>query len=504
MTNTVQQVSVSPLTGMSYQLPRSESDKEGIDSFISKHPDKPVVVIQGLGFVGAVMSLVCANSIQEDYAVLGVDIAAVDTYWKIASINEGTFPVVASDPKISQFYQQARAKGNLYATFDPYAYSIADVIIVDVNLDVEKQTDTGGDLKGYSVELGPFESAIEAIGKHCRDDVLVLVETTVPPGTCERLVRPTLERCLSTRDLSTERLRIGHSYERVMPGPDYIDSIQSFYRVYSGVDDASADATEAFLRTIIRTDEYPLTRLGSTNASEMAKVLENSYRAMNIAFVVEWSRFAEEAGVDLYEVVSTIRLRPTHSNLMYPGLGVGGYCLTKDPLLASWARRDVDPNAPGLQLSEAGVIINDKMPRNAFEFLKREYEDRLAGRRVLLLGVSYRSDIGDTRYSPVGLLYDLLLEDGCTVDLHDPHVSFWEEKNIEIGKDYDTLFEQEPRIVIICTTHSEYKKNEGLIRRIRNLEEAFVLDTVGVLTNEEIDLLSTQHKVRVVGRGDIP
>ena len=101
----------------------------------------------------------------------------------------------------------------------------------------------------------------------------------------------------------------------------------------------ATQAVQAFLETIIDTSSCELTRLEHTNASEMAKVLENAYRATNIAFAVEWSRFAEEAGVDLYEIVNAIRVRKTHSNLMYPNIGVGGYCLTKDPLLASWARK---------------------------------------------------------------------------------------------------------------------------------------------------------------------
>ncbi|MBL0337315.1 MAG: hypothetical protein IPP73_18905 [Chitinophagaceae bacterium] len=150
-----------------------------------------------------------------------------------------------------------------------------------------------------------------------------------------------MEECLSKRGLSIDELKVGHSYERVMPGPKYIDSIQNFYRVFAGTDETSALAVETFLKTVIRTDEYPLTRLGNTNATEMAKVLENSFRAMNIAFMVEWSRFAEEAGVDIYEVVNAIRLRPTHKNIMLPGLGVGGYCLTKDPLLAGWAKMNL-------------------------------------------------------------------------------------------------------------------------------------------------------------------
>ena len=94
-----------------------------------------------------------------------------------------------------------------------------------------------------------------------------------------------------------------------------------------------------FLNTIINTSHARLTRLESTTASEMAKVLENSYRATNIAFAVEWSRFAEEAGVNLWTIVRAIRERSTHANLMFPNIGVGGYCLTKDPLLASWSRK---------------------------------------------------------------------------------------------------------------------------------------------------------------------
>ena len=92
-----------------------------------------------------------------------------------------------------------------------------------------------------------------------------------------------------------------------MPGPEYINSIKNFYRVYAGVDEKSADAVERFLKTIISTDEYPLTRLKNTESTEMAKVLENSYRAMNISFMVEWSRFAERAGVNLYSVVDAIQ-----------------------------------------------------------------------------------------------------------------------------------------------------------------------------------------------------
>jgi UDP-N-acetyl-D-glucosamine dehydrogenase len=497
------QESISPLTGKPYTIPETIDDKAGIESFCALHPGKKVVVVQGLGFVGSVMSLVVANALTEEYAVIGIDLPTPFSYWKIQSINEGAFPVIADDPKIEQFYQKARQKNNLYATCDPYAYSKADIVIVDINLDVKKQSNNNGHLEDYSVDLSPFKKAITAIGTSCKPDVLVLIETTVPPGASQKIVRPILEECLKERNLPTDKIKVGHSYERVMPGPKYVDSIQNFYRVYAGTDEASADATEAFLRTVISTDEYPLTRLGNTQATEMAKVLENSYRAMNIAFMVEWSRFAEEAGVNIYEVVNAIRMRPTHKNLMLPGLGVGGYCLTKDPLLASWARMNLFGSEEALEQSETGVHINDQMPVFAFQYLQSQYKSSLEGKKVLLLGVSYLNDVGDTRFTPVQGIYEQLIGAGCEVTLHDPHVMYWEEKRTRVNNNLDELLKQSYDLVIITTGHKDYRNNPTLINTLSDQPPAFVYDTIGILTDEEINKLKSKHIVKVIGRGDL-
>lgn len=309
-------VSVNALTQETYQIPVNLDDSASIENFLSRNKGKKVVVVQGLGFVGAVMALVCANAKSEEYAVIGVDLASEDAYWKIKSINDGLFPLIADDPKIAEFFNRAIKKGNLFATYDPVAFKYADVIIVDINLDVQKESSEDATLKDFDVNLNGFKSAIKSIGSNCREDVLVLVETTVPPGTCEKVVKPIIEEELSNRGFDVDNYRLGHSYERVMPGPEYIDSIREFPRVYSGCSEVSADAVEVFLETIIDTSVCDLTRLEHTNATEMAKVLENSYRAMNISFAVEWSRFAEEASVDLYAMVNAIRVRKTHSNLM--------------------------------------------------------------------------------------------------------------------------------------------------------------------------------------------
>jgi nucleotide sugar dehydrogenase len=496
--------SISLINGKKYIIPSLLDDKKHIDAFLNNHIGKKVIVVQGLGFVGAVMSLVCANALNEEYAVIGVDLPNSQNFWKIKSLNEGIFPLIASDPKIQQFFDISKKKKNFYATHDPYAYSRADVIIVDINLDVQKDTKFNGDLNSFDVDLSNFKKAIEAIGNNCKENVLILVETTVPPGTCQKIVKPIIETCLKERNLNFNNFKLGHSYERVMPGPNYIDSIQNFYRVYSGMNEKSANAAEVFLKTIVSTSKYPLTKLGNTNSTELAKVLENSYRAMNIAFITEWSRFSEESNVNLYEVVDAIRMRPTHSNLMYPGIGVGGYCLTKDPLLASWSKTNIFESELPLFQSENGVKINDKMPLYAYHFLKKSFGlQSLENKRVLFLGISYRSNVADTRYSPVEPLYNYCLNDGAQIFLHDPYVTYWEEKKININQDLFSVIENQIDILIISTSHDEYKNSNKLIEEILKKKKIMILDTVGLFSQKEIYKLSSVHRIKVLGRGDL-
>ena len=289
-----------------------------------------------------------------------------------------------------------------------------------------------------------------------------------------------------------------------MPGPNYIDSIKNFYRVYSGIDLKSADATEKFLRTIISTKKYPLTRLNNTNSTEYAKVLENSYRAYNIAFATEWSRFAEQANVIMYEVVNAIRMRPTHSNLMYPGIGVGGYCLTKDPLLASWSKINNFSSNTGLMMSENGVRINDKMPIYAFNFFKSSFNiSSFENLKVLILGVSYRSEVGDTRFSPVEKFYNCLVNEKAIIELHDPYVKYWEETKNNVNSSISNALKFNPDIIAFCTSHEQYKNSKIIANYLKSKTNLFLFDSVGVLSDEEIINFKIKHTVCVLGRGDI-
>ena len=493
--------STNIITKKKYKIPDILDDSTEIKRFLSKNKGKKLIVVQGLGFVGAVMSLVCANALTEEYAVIGVDLANENTFWKIKSINEGIFPLIANDPKIGQFFDKAIKKGNFIATYDRIAYKYADVVIVDINLDVQKQSSNSFELNDYDVNLDNFKAAMKSVGTNCREDVLILVETTVPPGTCEKVVKPIIEGELKRRGLGINNYRLGHSYERVMPGPEYIDSIREFPRVYSGCNEVSADAIELFLKTIIDTNVCDLTRLSHTNATEMAKVLENSYRAMNISFAVEWSRFAEEAGVDLYAIVNAIRVRKTHSNLMYPGVGVGGYCLTKDPLLASWSRKTFFNSDTELSMSVNSVSLNDQMPIFAFNRLNEVFGS-VKEKTIIFLGISYRGDVGDTRFTPVEVLVQKVIEQGAKIHLHDPFVSFWEEMNCDIDSDIDIVLKTSPDLIIISSGHSMYKDTK-VIEKLLEISPTKIYDTIGHLSANQITLLKEKHEVTVLGRGDL-
>lgn len=493
-------ISINPNTQQHYEIPCVKNDKTFIDSFIKKNHDKKVVVVQGLGFVGSVMSVVCANALNADYAVIGIDLPSPESYWKIKSINDGSFPLISSDPKVEKYFKNSIKKNNFIATYDPYAYSKADFIIVDINLDVNKQSNAAKDLINFSVDLTGFKSAITSIAQSCKHDALILIETTVPPGTT-KLAKEIVELELEKRGLPVDQIKIGHSYERVMPGPNYIDSIQNFYRVYSGVNEYSENHVETFLKTIIRTDEYPLTKLNNTNATEIAKVLENSFRAMNIAFIVEWTRFAEEADVNLYEVINAIRMRPTHKNIMLPGIGVGGYCLTKDPLLASWAKQNLIGSSNELKMSEDAVEVNDKMPLYAFNFLQSFFQDdSLRDKRVSLFGVSYAPDVGDTRYTPVEVFYNELSKYTSHITLHDPYVSYWEEMALSVNTG-DIVIDENVEIIIITTGHTIYKNI--LLNKLLNCKSIFLYDTIGLFDEVDIKKLNRIHKIKILGRGDI-
>jgi len=389
---------------------------------------RKTVAVQGLGCVGAAVAAVIAGARNQNgepqYFVAGVDLPTEDGYWKVAAVAMGEVPVDSPDPELPRLVREAvLVTGNLMATAFGDVYSLADVIVMDVPLNVDDRFEYGSGNIGVGLES--LRSAARAIGKTMRSDALVLVETTVPPGVCEKVILQELITERKNRGIEEPPL-LAHAYERVMPGKDYVSSIRSFWRTYSGIDERSASAAHEFLSSFINVVDYPLTRLESTTGSELAKLLENSYRAMNIAFVHEWTLAAEELGIDLFSVVDSIRVRKgTHDNMRYPGVGVGGYCLTKDSLLAQWSLDTLFDSDIELRMTRSAVSVNNEMPLHTLDLVKELIEGPVAGRTVAILGITYLPGVADIRNTPAEILADALLELGAEVVAHDPCMKIW-------------------------------------------------------------------------------
>ncbi|MBO6576989.1 MAG: nucleotide sugar dehydrogenase [Rhodothermales bacterium] len=458
--------------------------------------DSTTICVQGLGFVGIAMATAAAEAVGPDgrplYRVVGVEKQGPRGERIAGDIRAGILPIATTDARLHQAFHEAVARGNLTATTNPAVYAEADVVIVDINLDVQLEANPP------TANLSWIRDAARTIGRHIRPGALVLVETTVPPGTCEQVIRPALAESLTERGLDPGTVHIAHSYERVMPGPHYLDSIANYWRVYAGLTPEAADKCETFLKSIINTCDYPLTRLASTTASEMGKILENTYRATTIALMDEWGRFAEAAGVDLFEVIDAIRMRPTHANMRQPGLGVGGYCLTKDPMMAGIAARQIlDLPDARFPLSEMAVRTNQRMPEAAID-RARTLLGGFAGKRVLLCGASYRSDVADTRYSPSETFYRGAMAEGAAVTVQDPLVTHWDELGLAPTAEIPEWHRFDA--VIFAVAHAEY--GEINFSHLPENGSTVFLDANRVLSPAQVShIRSAGYELAFIGRG---
>lgn len=468
------------------------------DAVASLSCTRQVVAVQGLGFVGAAMAVAIARVRRADgsprFDVVGVELPTPDGRAKVDALNRGRLPMSVEDSRLVEALAEAHAVGNLTATTDERAYARASVAVIDVPVDLVRHN--GHPAADYSA----LRTAVRTLGRHLPVGALVIVETTVPPGTTERVVAPELAQALAERDLPADALLLAHSYERVMPGAQYLDSLVRYWRCYAGTTPEAADACERFLSEVIDVETYPLTRLPSTTASELAKVLENSYRATTIALMQEWGRLAETIGVDLFDVVDAIRRRPTHSNMRLPGFGVGGYCLTKDPLFGSIAARQLF-ESPDLEfpVSTQAVDINDAMPLDSLRKLEEMLGGSVAGRTILLMGVSYRPGVADTRNSASATFVRAAHERGARVRCHDPVVTYWPELDMDVET---VLPGPAGADGVVFAVASEAYRDLDLAAWLGDARPA-ILDANGVLRPEQrAELRRLGCIVESIGRGD--
>ncbi|MDD5458901.1 MAG: UDP binding domain-containing protein [Phycisphaerae bacterium] len=532
--------SLSP-TGRKYPLPTAEeyeTEFKRISSLAEKarSEGKEIVVVMGVGFVGAVMAAIIADTVDKKTGkpnkfVIGCQRPSARSYWKIPVLNEGVSPVKAEDPEVEPMIARCvNEKKTLVATYNSDCLKLADCVVVDVQCDYSKHD--LGFMRSGEAEMTALEDTMRTIGQKIHADCLVLIETTVAPGTTEFVAYPIMKKAFKNRGMNSEPV-LAHSFERVMPGKEYVSSIRDFWRVCAGCNAKAKSRVEKLLREVLNTEQFPLTVMDRPIESETTKIVENSYRATILAFLNEWSLFAERNGVDLIKVVKAIKMRPTHSNMIFPGPGIGGYCLPKDGGLGYWAYKHILGFEDGddiFKISPTAIDINDTRGLHAAELVRdalRNMGRYIAGSRVLICGASYRQDVGDTRYSGSEVVVRKLAEMGAEILVHDPYVEHWYELESQdtypspghslerFFRNQDDLINIRPtkdlpaaikgvEAVVLAVPHSPYLDLDPQEIVSWAGSPIAVIDCFGILTDDRIrQYFKLGCEVKAMGRGHV-
>lgn len=531
--------SLSP-SGESFAVPAKadyETELKRIEALVTnaRANGKEIVVVMGLGFVGAVMAAIVADTKDADGKnskfVIGCQRPSPRSYWKIPLINRGLSPVKAEDPEVDLLIERCVLKDKtLVATYNSDCLQFADCVVVDVQCDFAKKE--LGNMRSGDADMAALEDTMRTIGKKIKPGCLVLIETTVAPGTTEFVAWPILKKEFAKRKIGDLPL-LAHSFERVMPGKHYVASIRDFWRVCSGCEPVARARVEKFLHEVLNTNEYPLTVMDRPIESETTKIVENSYRATILAYLNEWSLFAERNGVDLIKVIDAIKMRPTHSNMIFPGPGIGGYCLPKDGGLGYWAYEKILGFEDGdkiFRITPTAIDINDTRALHVAELTRdalRNMGRYIAGASVLLCGASYRQDVGDTRYSGSELVVRKLTEMSAEIRVHDPYVDHWYELEEQDtypapGHSWKRFFHNQEQLkqtvvekdlpralsgveaVILAVPHKQYRNlNPDDIVAWAGGPLA-VIDAFGILTDTQIRrYFELGCEVKALGRGHL-
>lgn len=403
------------------------------------------IVVIGMGYVGIPAATLFADV--PGFTVVGVQRRSKRSGWKIDWLNEGKNPIGGDEPGLSELIARVVKKGTLKVVDDISTCKDAEAVLIDV------QTPTDADRKPNQDSL---KEVSEKIGKHMKQQTLVVVESTVAPGTTDNVVKPILEK--SSHMKAGKDFYLAFCYERVMVGR-LIKNMVELPRIVGGVDEESAKRAVELYSHIVKAKLY------STDAltAEVTKVVENMYRDVNIAFANEVALICESLGIDAFkvrELVNTLPNDPANPasnpirNMHYPGAGVGGHCLPKDGWLLKYGLDAFGKFKFAPKMIVSTREINDSMPKHVVDLVEdalAEHGKKIEGAKIAILGVAFLENCDDTRNTPSAVIYNELKKRGAKPILHDP-----------IVRDFDLPF-------------------------TKNLEEAIL--------NADAVVLSTKHKM---------
>lgn len=434
------------------------------DELLEKIKNKTAMIgVVGLGYVGLPLAVEKANA---GYSVTGFDIQKN----KVAMVNEGANYI---GDIIDNDLNDVVKSGRLRATQDFSLISDADcvAICVPTPLDRYKQPD-----------ISHVKASAETIAKYLHKDMLVVLESTTYPGTTEELLKPILEEISGLR--CGKDFFLAFSPERVDPG-NLLYKTKNTPKVVGGTCRDSTELAAALYRNVL---EGEVIEVSCPAVAEMEKLLENTYRNINIALVNEMAIICDKMGINVWEVIDAAKTKPYGFQAFYPGPGIGGHCIPLDPFYLTWKAREFDYHTRLIELSGE---INQYMPQyvveRAYRILNR-FGKPLKGSKIFILGVAYKQDIDDCRESPALKVIENFEKEGAIIQYNDPYIPCF----VHNGKEYTSTALTEENLgasdlVVITTTHSCY--DYDLIRNY----SPFIFDTKNAMKNycgkENIELL---------------
>lgn len=342
------------------------------------------IVVIGTGYVGLPLAIMLARS---GYEVIGVDIDENI----VSAINEGILHLAEED--IKQSFQEPRVRKNLHAQKTPCE---ADVFIISVPTPLDE--------KKRIADLSQVIEGVESIVPFLHRGNLVILESTIPPLTCRELIAPLIEK--TGLEVSKD-VFLCHCPERILPG-NVFEEIVHNDRIIGGVDGTAAQMAKEIYASFVKGNLY----LTNDVTAEFVKLMENTYRDVNIALANEFAAVAEELGVSIMQAIDLTNKHP-RVNILKPGIGTGGHCIPVDP----WFIKQVAP--VDSRLIHTARLINDEVPYKIAAKIRRALKD-IKNPRIVALGITYKPDTYDTRNSPALKIINLLKDDGYRVEAYDP------------------------------------------------------------------------------------
>lgn len=408
----------------------------------------------GLGYVGLPLAVEKAKA---GFKVVGFDVQKA----KVDMVNSGHNYI---GDVVNEDLAAIVASGNLRATTDFASVASCDCVCIAVPTPLGKHQEP---------DISYVKASTESIAPYLHKDMLIVLESTTYPGTTEELLKPILENASGLK--CGEDFYLAFSPERVDPG-NLIYKTKNTPKVVGGCTPKCTDIAATMYEAVL---EAPVHRVSSPAIAEMEKILENTYRNINIGLVNEFSRLCNKMGISVWEVIDAAKSKPYGFQAFYPGPGLGGHCIPLDPYYLTWKAREYGFHTT---MIENSMVINDSQPDYCVDramHILNHHKKAINGAKILVLGVAYKNDINDYRESPAIRVVEKLLEVGANVTYYDPWITSFRKGDLEMTGEKALTSELVENVDLVMITAAHSNVDYELVQK----HAKAIFDTKNVMRN---------------------